>query len=156
MTAVMRTAVGVTLAVIGLSGCQDGRSALTAPDPAPVPAIAPAPPGLPIGDGATIVVSVAGFSPREVRLFEGSRLTFVNNDTSAHEILSDPLHIHSDCPAINSIGAILPGESRQSAPLLTPRACGVHDHLLQGLAAFHGIVYVEARGSGTAGSLSGP
>jgi hypothetical protein len=145
MTSVVRPAVGVVLAALSLSGCQDGHSSPTAAGPAPVPAIGPAPPGLPIGDGATIVVSKTGFTPRDVRLFQGSRLTFVNNDTTAHEIRSDPLHIHSDCPAINSVGVILPGQSRQSDPLFAARACGVHDHLQQGIAAFHGVAYVEAR-----------
>jgi hypothetical protein len=152
---VIRLAIGLVLAAVSLSGCQKGQSSLTAPGPAPVPAIAPAPPGLPIGEGATIVVSATGFSPREVRLFQGSRLTVVNNDTTAHEILSDPLHIHSDCPAINSVGVVLPGQSRQSEPLATPRACGFHDHLQQGIAAFHGVAYVEEREQGAAGDLAG-
>ena len=140
-----RLGIGLAVAAVSLSGCRDGQPSATVPSPAPVPAVAPAPPGLPIADGATIVVSVTGFDLHEVRLFQGTRLKLVNNDTTAHEILSDPLHIHSDCPAINSVGVILPGQSRESEPLSTVRACGVHDHLEQGIAAFHAIAYVEAR-----------
>jgi hypothetical protein len=69
----------------------------------------------------------------------------VNVDRSPHEILSDSFHLHSDCPEINRVGFIVPGQSRQTDPFDTTRACGFHDHAHEGDPVFHGVVYVEAR-----------
>jgi hypothetical protein len=86
-----------------------------------------------------------GFDLHDVRIFLGSRLTFINNDSSPHEILSDPFHLHTDCPELNRVGYIVPGQSRQTDPFGAVRACGFHDHAHEGDPAFHGVVYVETR-----------
>src|SRR5262245_56559317 len=42
--------------------------------------------------------SAAVFKIGELRMYQGSRLTFVNQDNLPHDIQSDPPHIHTECP----------------------------------------------------------
>ena len=41
---------------------------------------------------------------------------------------SDPHPEHTDCPELNQIGFLNPGQSRQSGNLNIARQCGMHDH----------------------------
>jgi hypothetical protein len=59
----------------------------------------------------------------------GTRVTFVNNDTRAHEMDSNPHPEHTDCPEINQVDLINPGQTKFTGNLNTPRTCGFHDHL---------------------------
>jgi hypothetical protein len=41
---------------------------------------------------------------------------------------SDPHPDHTDCPEINQVGLLSPGQSRETGNLVTVRTCGFHDH----------------------------
>ena len=119
--------------------------------PPPAPSVTPAvsdpgpPPAIPTTDGATLTLTAAGISPKQVRVYEGSRVTFVNNDARVHDMRSDPLHLQTDCPELNAIGTLVTGESRASDPLEHLRVCGFHDHVNDGDARFYGVVFVDPR-----------
>jgi len=80
------------------------------------------------GDGPTFTITSAGVSPKSLTVSVGSQVTFVNNDTAMHEMFSDPHPEHMDCPEINQVGFLSPGQSRQTGNLNTTRTCGFHDH----------------------------
>jgi hypothetical protein len=82
----------------------------------------PAPPG------ATINITSGGVTPKVLTVTRGSQVTFVNNDSRPHFMQSDPHPEHTDCPEINSVGTLSPGQSRQTGNLNTSRTCGYHDH----------------------------
>ena len=65
-----------------------------------------------------------------------------NNDSRAHQIMSTPHLIHTDCPGLNAIGTLGPGQSGMSDPLTTARGCGFHDHLNPDDDKFRGQVLV--------------
>jgi plastocyanin len=92
--------------------------------------------------GATITITAAGLSDATPRINAGDRLRFVNNDSRVHQILTTPHLIHTDCPGLNSVGSIAPGQSGTSDPLTTVRGCGFHDHLLPDDNSFRGQVLV--------------
>lgn len=96
-----------------LSGCGGGSSSPTGPS---------------AGGGTTITISSSGVAPTQLDVAQGSRVLFVNNDTRSHNIASDPHPEHTDCPEINSVGLLQPGQSRETANLNTVRTCGFHDH----------------------------
>lgn len=77
---------------------------------------------------ATITITVTGISPTEVRIPVGGQVLFVNNDARPHAMSSDPITVHTDCPAINDVGTLAPGQSRSTGPLTVARTCGFHDH----------------------------
>lgn len=77
---------------------------------------------------ATVTITGGVASPQAVTTARGSQVTFVNNDTKSHLMFSDPHPEHNDCPEINSVGALNPGQTRQTSNLNTARTCGFHDH----------------------------
>jgi plastocyanin len=77
----------------------------------------------------TITIGANGrVSPSEITVTPGTRVTFVNNDSRAHDMSSDPHPEHTDCPEIDQVGFLQPGQSRQTGNLNTARTCGFHDH----------------------------
>jgi plastocyanin len=92
--------------------------------------------------GATITITAAGASPRNVTVTAGSRVTFVNNDNRPHEMNSDPHPIHTDCPEIN-VGFIAAGASGTTQNLNNRRACGYHDHNQPDVVALQGTITIQ-------------
>lgn len=84
--------------------------------------------GGPAASGATITISGGVVSPKTVTINAGQSVTFVNNDGQAHQIASNPHPAHSDCPAINALGAIGAGQTKATEGFTTARSCGFHDH----------------------------
>jgi hypothetical protein len=70
-------------------------------------------------------------------------VTFVNADTRPHDMESDPHPEHTDCPAVNQVGYLDPGQSRQSGNLTIARVCGFHDHLLADVSSLHGTITIR-------------
>jgi hypothetical protein len=121
------------------------------PTPTPTPAAGPPKPL----DTATITIVASGFTLdaasasafklSDLHVYQGSRLTFVNKDISTHDVLSDPPHIHTDCPEMNTAGFLVPGQSRTTDPLNRITTCGFHDHTHEGDPAFSGKVTIDPR-----------
>ncbi len=76
----------------------------------------------------TITITAAGVSPNNIDVALGARVLFINNDSRSHNMTSDPHPDHTDCPAINSVGFLQPGQQVQTGNLNTARTCGYHDH----------------------------
>ena len=93
--------------------------------------------------GATITITSSGVSPRNVTIVRGAQVTFVNSNTRAHEIRSDPHPNHTDCPEINQVAVILPGNNRQTGNLSTARTCGFHDHTDPDSSAMRGTITIQ-------------
>ena len=90
----------------------------------------PPPNGPSPGDNPnTITITAAGaVSPRELTVAPGSRVLFINNDDRRHDMTSDPHPDHLDCPELNQVGLLNPGQRRESGNLVAVRSCGFHDH----------------------------
>ena len=55
----------------------------------------------------------------------------------------NPVQKHNECPAINEVGFLSPGESGQTHPLNFARTCGFHDHINEFDAAFKGRIVIQ-------------
>jgi len=86
------------------------------PSPSPTPA------------QTTITITTAGVSPKSVTISLGSRVLFINSDTRNHDMGSDPHPDHTDCPVLNQVGLLKPGEQRETGNFVVVRTCGFHDH----------------------------
>lgn len=76
-----------------------------------------------------LTISNAGvISPKELTVAPGARVLFVNNDSRRHDMTSDLHPDHLECPALNQVGLLTPGQQRESGNLVTARTCGFHDH----------------------------
>jgi len=104
---------------LAVTACGGGGSTPTTPSPSPSPSA---------GSTATVTITSAGVSPRSVTIASGARVTFVNNDSRAHDMSSDPHPGHTDCPAINQAGFLSAGVTRSTGNLTAVRTCGFHDH----------------------------
>ena len=102
--------------VVLLAGCGSGGGTNPTPNPGPGPT------------ANTFTITSAGVTPKELTIPPGSRVLFINNDSRRHDMGSDPHPEHSDCPPINNVGVLNPGQSRETANLTTVRTCGFHDH----------------------------
>jgi len=100
-------------AIIVLTGCGGSGSSPASPSP---------------GGETTITITSSGVSPSQVNISQGTRVLFVNNDTKSHNVASDPHPEHTDCPPINNVGLLQPGQSRETGNMTTVRTCGFHDH----------------------------
>ena len=68
---------------------------------------APAPPDNPL----QMMISATGvLTPKELVVAPGSRVLFINNHSAPHQMSSDPHPDHTDCPEINQVGLLTPGQ----------------------------------------------
>jgi plastocyanin len=106
------------------AACGGGSSPAGPTTPSPVPASpAPAPP-----PPAIVTITAAGVSPKEIAIAVGGRVTFVNNDAINHDIAGGPEPARPDCPEIDAVGFLTPGQQRATGPFAAARTCEYHDH----------------------------
>lgn len=91
----------------------------------------------------TITITAAGASPRNIVVDLGARVRFINNDTRAHNMSSDPHPDHTDCPEINQAGFLLPGQQRDTGNLVLAETCGFHDHDNPGNVNLRGSITIR-------------
>jgi len=75
-----------------------------------------------------VISSSGALTPSEITVPAGSRVLFINNHSRPHQMASDPHPEHDQCPEINQVGLLSPGQRRETGNLVTVRTCGVHDH----------------------------
>jgi plastocyanin len=100
-------------------------------------------PSEPPSGGTTVTITAAGASPRNLTVSPGTQITFINNDTVAHEMYSDPHPEHTDCPEFDSVGRLSPGSTRQTKNLTTTRVCGFHDHINPAVQSLTGSIRIQ-------------
>jgi hypothetical protein len=88
----------------------------------------PAPSPTPTNPYVVTISAGAIANPKELIVPPGTRVLFVNNDSRRHDMSSDDHPDHQDCPAINQVGLLTPGQSRETGNLVIVRTCGFHDH----------------------------
>jgi plastocyanin len=79
----------------------------------------------------TITISGNNVSPKTLTVPVGTRVTFRNNDSSGHDMNSDPHPEHTGptaCTEINQVGFLNGGQAKDTGNLNTPRTCTYHDH----------------------------
>ena len=91
----------------------------------------------------TITITSAGVSPQRITVAAGSRVTFMNRDSRSHEMSSDPHPDHGDCPPIEQVGFLSPGQDKQTGNLTVSRTCGFHDHNQPDVASLRGEIIVQ-------------
>ncbi len=92
---------------------------------------------------ATITITSAGVTPKSVTVALGSSVTFINNDSQPHDMSSDPHPLHTDCPEMNGVGFIQPGQTKSTNAFRTVRTCGFHDHNQPSTASLQGSIVIQ-------------
>ena len=130
--------VGLCVQALLGTACGGGGAGGPGAPNSPPPTTQPATPS-----AATITVSANAVSPHQVEIPVGGRVTFTNNDTGFHEFYSNPHPIHTDCPPMNDVGPLSPGQSRQTGAFTTARTCGFHDHGQPTNEALQGTIVIK-------------
>lgn len=125
----------IATAAIACGGGSDGGSSGTPTTPTT--------PTTPPVATTTITITAAGASPQRITVPLGSRVTFINNDSRQHEMNSDPHPTHGDCPAIDDVGFLAPGQTKLTGNLTVARTCGFHDHNQPTVASLQGQIIVQ-------------
>jgi plastocyanin len=113
------------------AACDSGSPPAPTPNPDP-------------GAGArTITITSSGANPRQLTVPPGTRVLFTNNDTRAHQMTSDPHPEHTDCPEINQVGNLVPGQTKETGNLNTVRTCAFHDHDNPGSTTLQGRIVIQ-------------
>jgi hypothetical protein len=68
---------------------------------------------------------------------------FVNEHNRRHDMTSDPHPDHLDCPELNQVGLLVPGQRRETGNLVAVRTCGFHDHDDPGNAGLRGTIVIR-------------
>jgi len=74
----------------------------------------------------TVMILPTGMSPDEVIVAVGDRVGFMNHDTVPRQVAGGTDPAKPECPEIDVVGRIMPGEIRSTAPLPTARTCEYH------------------------------
>lgn len=124
------------IAAAACGGSSGGGGTPTSPSPTPS------------GPSATITITNDAISPGVVDISAGQRVEFVNAGTRMFQIFTTPHNVHSDCPPINEVSELQPGQRKMTGALTTTRICGFHDHQNPTSNAHRGSIRV--------GTSSGP
>jgi hypothetical protein len=109
---------GAAVALAVALSCGGGSSSSTGPSGTCTPST----------NAATLVIMNSAICPQSITITRGTQLTISNQDSSTHDMASDPHPEHTDCPELNQIGFLNPGQTKSSGNLNTARRCGMHDH----------------------------
>jgi plastocyanin len=135
---------GAFLAAVLTLACGGGGGTGGGSPTAPTPTTPTTPGGGGGTSTTTITIGSDGrVTPSAITVSAGAQVTFVNNDSRAHDMSSDPHPDHTDCPPINQVGFLQPGQSRQTGNLTTAGTCGFHDHNQPANAALRGTITIQ-------------
>jgi plastocyanin len=130
----------VLAAVAACSGGDSSAPPTPTTPSSPTGAVPPTPSG---AVQPTIVITPTGMTPLELTIDVGQRVTFVNNDTRAHDVVGGVDPSNPDCPEITLAGFLSPGQSRDTGVFTTPRRCEYHDHTMLSVPAFQGRIIIR-------------
>jgi plastocyanin len=82
-------------------------------------------------------------TPLELTIAVGQRVTFVNNDNRAHDVVGGIDPNHPDCPEIAQAGFLAPGQRGETGVFATARTCEYHDHTALGSPGFQGRIVIR-------------
>jgi len=135
--------VALTLTLAAACGSTPASPTPPSPSPAPAPAPSPAPAPAPPPGSATVAITPFGMMPYEATVSTGGQVTFVNRDLVVHDIQGGVDPDHRDCPEIDIVGFLQPGQSRATNPLSTARTCDYHDHTEHDHHGFTGKIVIR-------------
>ena len=130
----------ILLAALTMAACSGGSTTTPSSPSPPVssPSPGPAPSGPP-----TVTITAAGMTPLDITIAVGQRVTFVNNDVRAHDVVGGIDPSHPDCPEIAQAGFLTPGQRGDTGVFTAARTCEYHDHTMLGVPAFQGRIIIR-------------
>jgi hypothetical protein len=88
-------------------------------------------------------VTARGFEPPNVVVAVNGRVRFQNFDDRPHSVASNPVDTHTDCPSINEVGLLVPGQVKATGPFREARTCTYHDELSEATQLLTGSITIR-------------
>jgi plastocyanin len=88
------------------------------------------------------MIMETGPSPNDLTIAVGDTVTFMNHDSVPHGVAGGSDPARPDCPEINAVGVLLPGEIRSTMPFTTAKTCEYHDPRVTS-ATFNGRIVIR-------------
>ncbi len=129
------------VAAFAIGACGGGSTSSSSTTTSPT-----SPSTTPTGAVTTTTITIANntVTPKNIIVARGSIVTFINNDNVPHQMFSNPHPEHTDCPEINQVGFLSPGQTLQTGNMITARpVCGFHDHGLPDVAGLQGSISIQ-------------
>ena len=117
------------LLLLFVTSCGGGNGSTTGPEP--------------VRSEPIVNVTARGFEPPSVVVAVGGRVRFQNFDDRPHSIASNPVDTHADCPAINEVGLLVPGQVKATGTLRDARTCTYHDELSEATQLLTGSITIR-------------
>jgi plastocyanin len=136
---VLRSTV-IVLSLTAVAACSSGAPAAVPTAPTPPVSTPSAPPA---AGSPVITITATGMTPLELTITVGQRVTFVNNDVRAHDVVGGVDPAHPECPEIVQAGFLSPGQQRETGTFTSARTCNYHDHTALGVPAFSGRIIIR-------------
>jgi hypothetical protein len=130
------------IVLIAVAACSGGATATSPTPPVSTPPPPPIPPPAPSGP-PTITITANGMTPLDITIEVGQRVTFVNNDVRAHDVVGGVDPANPECPEILQAGFLSAGQRRDTGVFTAPRTCHYHDHTALGVPAFAGRIIIR-------------
>jgi hypothetical protein len=90
-----------------------------------------------------MLISAAGVSPDILHLDAPVTVTITNNDGAAHRLEPAPELGYGDCPEVNELGTLQPGQSGKVTITRALVICVFHDSAAPANQAFQGFIVVH-------------
>jgi plastocyanin len=90
-----------------------------------------------------VTLSPTGFSPQEITVPVGGRVTFFNADRVSHDIASGLDHLARECAEVDAVGFLVSGQSRDTSAFAQAKTCRFHDHDNVGNPAYQGRIVAQ-------------
>jgi plastocyanin len=74
----------------------------------------------------TIMIMEARPVPEEVTIKVGERVSFMNHDRTSYTVAGGREPARRDCPEIDVVGLLNPGDTRTSEPFTAAKTCDFH------------------------------
>jgi len=91
-----------------------------------------------------VSITASGFDPQVLHVNYPVTVTFTNADTVAHTLESAPELNWDNCPEMNAVGSLTPGQSKAVPFSEKDAVCAYHDVALRAETAFQGYIAIHA------------
>lgn len=100
------------------------------------------PTGAPGPSGATVTIKASGVEPGSVTIAVGQSVTFVNADSTAHDILATPGQ-SANCIQVSAVATVPAGQSKLTNAFSMPETCSFYDYGNPADQKFQGTITVQ-------------
>jgi hypothetical protein len=135
-------ALAAIAAALCATACGSSFSSIT-----PAPSLSLLDPSQPRSATPAVTITAGGVKPQVLHVDYPVTVTFTNADAVPHKLESAPELNWDNCPEMNTVGTLKPGQSKAVAFSEKDAVCAYHDAGQPSNTAFQGYIAIHAPGA---------